>query len=103
MGDQEESKEGSTAQQIRFARKMSKIAKLSEVLRRNTSIASGEDNQDREYRLLTAGEDGMIFWWSFKAPYIEDISAIEQGEDINPITMFVRVNPTKIATLQSIH
>ena len=82
---------------------MSKIAKLSEVLRRNTSIASGEDNQDREYRLLTAGEDGMIFWWSFKAPYIEDISAIEQGEVENPVTMFVRVNPTKIATLQSIH
>ena len=56
---------------------MSKIAKLSDVLRRNTSIGTGEDNSDREYRLLTAGEDGMIFWWSFKAPYIEDISVID--------------------------
>ena len=41
---QEESKEGNTAQKIRLARKMSKIAKLSDVLRRNTSIGAGEDN-----------------------------------------------------------
>ena len=82
---------------------MSKIAKLSDVLRRRTSIASGEDNQDREYRLLTAGEDGMIFWWSFKAPFIEDLSAIELPEEQSPAAMFIRVNPTKIATLQSIH
>ena len=35
---EEETKQESTAQKIRLARKISKISKLSEVLRRNSSI-----------------------------------------------------------------
>lgn len=36
----EESKEGTTAQQIKLARRGSKMAKLSEVLRRNSTLGS---------------------------------------------------------------
>ena len=83
---------------------MSKIAKLSDVLRRNTSIDNMADGQnDREYRLLTSGEDGMIFWWSFKSPYIEDLTSVEQVDTSNPMSMFLKVNPAKVPTLQSIH
>ena len=57
---------------------MSKLSKLSDVLRRKNSFISNDADgeKDREYRLLTAGEDGMIFWWSFKAPYIDDFSSL---------------------------
>lgn len=76
---EEESKQESTAQKIRLARRISKIAKLSDVLRKNSSLERGETgSSEREYRLITAGEDGNIFWWSFRQSYSEDLSAIEK-------------------------
>ena len=88
-----------------YARKISKLSKLSEVLRRNSSVGSGMDGAaDREYRLLTAGEDGMVFWWSFKAPYIEDLTAIDKVNMENlPQSLFLKVSPSKVSSLQSIH
>ena len=107
FGDNDEEskgKESSTAQQIKYARKISKLSKLSEVLRRNSSVGSGMDGAaDREYRLLTAGEDGMVFWWSFKAPYIEDLSAIDKVNMENPQSLFLKVSPSKVQSLQSVH
>ena len=104
--DTEESKDrdNTTAQKIRYARKISKLAKLSEVLRRNSSVGSSMDGTaEREYRLLTAGEDGMIFWWSFKAPYIDDLTAINNVNMENPQSLFLKVSPSKVHSLQSVH
>ena len=87
---EEESKQESTAQKIRLARKISKISKLSEVLRRNSSIGRDErGSTDREYRLITAGEDGNIFWWSFRQSYNDDLSAIEKVDLTNPMSLFL--------------
>ena len=101
---EEESKQESTAQKIRLARKISKISKLSEVLRRNSSIGRDErGSTDREYRLITAGEDGNIFWWSFRQSYNDDLSAIEKVDLTNPMSLFLQVRPLDVPTLQSIH
>ena len=99
----EESKQESTAQKIRLARRISKVAKLSEVLRKNSSIERGETgSSDREYRLITAGEDGNIFWWSFRHSYSDDLSAIDFDLS-NPMNLFLQVNPSSVPTLQSMH
>ena len=85
----EESKQESTAQKIRLARRISKVAKLSEVLRKNSSIERGvTGSEDREYRLITAGEDGNIFWWSFRHSNSDDLSSIDFDLS-NPMNLFL--------------
>ena len=53
--------------------------KLAYMLRQNTSrrFSVSELNQ-REYRVLTAGEDGCIYFWNIMASYNgQDLSKVE--------------------------
>jgi hypothetical protein len=33
------------------------------------SMESSSALKEREYRIVTGGEDGMIIWWNFKASF----------------------------------
>ena len=53
--------------------------KLVSLLRKNSSRRFTENNlNQREYRVLTAGEDGCIYFWNIRAGYNEhDLSKVE--------------------------
>lgn len=57
--------------------------RLVELLRRNTKKLSlnkeaAEIQDQREYRIVTAGEDGFVFFWNMLAPYnSNDLSKVE--------------------------
>lgn len=78
--------------------------RLVDLLRQNTRRQSVRDGQQtREYQMITAGEDGMIFWWNFEAPYITDLSAITPADPRRPNDMLTVVKSNEIETIRSIH
>ena len=61
--------------------------------------AIGHNKQFREYQLVTGGEDGMVFWWNLRAPYITDLSAITPCDFRKPNAMLTRVIASEIEPL----
>ena len=53
--------------------------RLVDLLRRTTTRSLVQaDGMQREYRIVTAGEDGMVFFWNVVAPYNDrDLSKVE--------------------------
>jgi hypothetical protein len=47
----------------------SQNSSLLQRLKTQKSTVSNESEQ-REYRLVTGGEDGQIIWWNFTADYL---------------------------------
>ena len=44
----------------------------------------------KEYRLLSTGEDGMVFFWNVVAPYNgNDLSKVEAPDVRNPLNLLV--------------
>lgn len=85
-------------------RKSSK-SNLVDLLRKNTTrsltIAGG---LQREYRLISAGEDGMVFFWNVLASYNgNDLSKVEVQDQRNPMNLLVKVQPGNVTPLRSIH
>lgn len=61
---------------------------LIEILRRNTtrSMLAAESGVQREYRLVSAGEDGMVFFWNIVASYNgNDLSKVENKDFNSPV------------------
>ena len=57
----------------------------------------------REYQFITGGDDGMVFWWNCRAPYITDLKAIEPVDWRQPNRMLTLASSYKIESLQAIH
>lgn len=53
--------------------------RLVDLLRRTTTRSLVQaDGMQREYRIITSGEDGMVFFWNVVAPYNDrDLSKVE--------------------------
>jgi len=50
---------------------------------------------EREYRIVSAGEDGMILWWNLVAPYNgNDMSKVDRTNmrDDNKMLVTARLN-----------
>ena len=78
-----------TRTQSRLAR--SSKNRLIDLLRRNTSRSMIEQaGSQKEYRLLSTGEDGMVFFWNVVAPYNgNDLSKVEAPDVRNPLNLLV--------------
>ena len=51
-----------------------------------------QDAGQREYRVITAGEDGMIYFWNVACGYnANDLSKVEMQDQRNPMNLLVRV------------
>lgn len=58
----------------------------------------------REYQIITSGEDGMVFWWSFVAPYNgNDLSHVERQNARDDSKLLVKVDASQIQTVRSNH
>jgi len=62
------------------------------------------NTSQREYRVISGGEDGMVFFWSFMADYNgHDLSKVDVADHRNPASLLVKVNPSHVAPIRSIH
>ena len=54
------------AQLPKLVKRQSKNATISQLVRQNTvhELQKKKKQVGREYRIITAGDDGMIFWWN---------------------------------------
>jgi len=82
--------------------------RLVELLRRTTktrSLTDADEIQDRrEYRLISAGEDGFVFFWNVLAPYnSNDLSKVEMQFVQDPMHYFVRVQPSQVQLVRPVH
>ena len=51
------------------------------MLRRTTTRSMRQDAGQREYRVITAGEDGMIYFWNVACGYnANDLSRVEMQD-----------------------
>jgi len=78
---------------------------LVELLRKNTnrSLAKATVEQ-REYRIVSSGEDGMIFFWNVLAPYSgNNLSHVESNDMRNPMSLHVKVQPQNVTIPRPVH
>ena len=71
--------------------------RLVELLRRNTTRSIVDaDGSTREYRIITSGEDGMVYFWNVIARYNDgDLTKVEeQASQRTTQNMFVQVQPS---------
>ena len=74
MGSVEESK---TSQRARGFSKN----RIVDMLRRTTTQSMRQDAGQREYRVISAGEDGMIYFWNVACGYnANDLSKVEMQD-----------------------
>ena len=58
----------------------------------------------REYRVLTAGEDGCVYFWNIMASYNgQDFSKVENVNVTQTSDLFVKVDPQQVSLVRSIH
>lgn len=75
VGSVEESKNSH-----RLKRGLSKN-RIVDMLRRTTTRSMRQDAGQREYRVITAGEDGMIYFWNVACGYnANDLSKVEMQD-----------------------
>ena len=82
--------------------------RIIDLLRKNTTRSivqkDGQQLQKREYRVITSGEDGMVFFWNVLASFNgNDYSKVENVDMRNPMSLLVKVNPNHVAPIRSIH
>ena len=67
---------------------------------------SMRDGISFEYRIVTSGEDGNVFFWSAIAPYNgNDLRNIEISlqDQRNPMNLLVRVDPRTVPHIRALH
>lgn len=80
--------------------------RLVELLRRTTTQRSVKlaMGPEREYRIVTAGEDGTIIWWNLTAPYNgDDLSHVDRSIMREDHKLLVTVRPQQLTPVRSIH
>lgn len=74
----EEQKMSDVMVQKQRSRRMGSKNRLVDFLRRTTTMNMHQSHADeREYRLVTTGEDGMVFFWSAMAKFTASLDALE--------------------------
>ncbi len=94
---------GSVDVKLKNTRTQSRLARSSknrlvDLLRRNTSRSMYESaGSQKEYRILSTGEDGNVFFWNVLAPYNKnDLSKVDAPDVRNPMNLLIQVKPSQV-------